>query len=224
MQNNKQPGFKGWMRDKGYYIVLVLCVAAVGISGYLYFNQTASPDSEATQTVSAEQQTPPSAQTTPDKEETAPSADAETSTDDTQSATALQISAPVSGEVIESFAADHLAYNETMQDWRVHNGVDLAAEVGTTVSAAADGTVSAVLEDDFYGTVVEITHAGDYVSRYCNLAQEVSVSVGDTVSAGDAIGTVGQTAKLELAQQPHLHFELCQGESLLNPEQYLPVS
>ena len=42
--NNKHTGFKGWMRDKGYYIVLVLCIAAVGISGYLYFNQSAAPD------------------------------------------------------------------------------------------------------------------------------------------------------------------------------------
>ena len=48
--NNKHTGFKGWMRDKGYYIVLVLCIAAVGISGYLYFNQSAAPDADAAPT------------------------------------------------------------------------------------------------------------------------------------------------------------------------------
>ena len=47
MQNNKRTGFAGWMRDKGYYIVLVLCVAAVGISGYLYFSHNTTPDGDA---------------------------------------------------------------------------------------------------------------------------------------------------------------------------------
>lgn len=204
MQENKHTGFKCWMRDKGYYIVLVLCIAAVGISGYLYFNQSAVPDADAAQTASLQAE-----------------AEAETqeNSDINRDENAIpQLMKPVDGAVEQSFATDHLAYNATTRDWRVHSGVDLVAETGQSVCAAADGTVSGIIEDDFMGWTVELTHADGYMTRYCNLAAQIPVEVGAQVTAGSVIGTVGDTAKLELAQSPHLHFEVCQRDTMINPE------
>lgn len=205
--NNKHTGFKGWMRNKGYYIVLVLCIAAVGISGYLYFNQSAAPDADAAPTAAL--QTP----NAPAQEETGKDA-----ASPSQEAAPPKLKKPVDGAVAQSFATDHLAYNATTKDWRVHPGVDLTASVGDAVRAAADGTVSAVAEDDFLGWTVELTHDGGYTTRYCNLAAEIPVAVGDQVQSGSQIGTIGTTAKLELASEPHLHFEVSQGTAQLNPE------
>ena len=73
-------------------------------------------------------------------------------------------------------------------------------------------------EDDFLGWTVELTHDGGYTTRYCNLAAEIPVAVGDQVRSGSQIGAVGTTAKLELASEPHLHFEVSQGTAQLNPE------
>ena len=210
MQNNKRSGFAGWMRDKGYYIVLVLCVAAVGISGYLYFTHNDTPQGDVA--AAASMQDPAISENQAAYEEGNPEPDAATQT------IALQM--PLQGQVLNTFAPDHLTYNETMADWRVHNGVDLAAEAGTSVCAAADGVVSAVWEDDFLGHTVEITHDGGYTTRYCNLAPEILVQAGDSVVCGAVIGTVGSSAKLELEEQPHLHFEVFCGDELLNPETY----
>lgn len=210
MQNNKRTGLAGWLRDKGYYIVLVLCVAAVGISGYLYFSHSATPEGEAAAAAAMQQEAPTAKDDVTDVTEEPDSGQA-----------VLVLQPPLLGDVIETFATDHLAYNDTTQDWRVHNGIDLAAETGTDVLAAADGVVSAVYEDDLMGHIVEITHDGDYVTRYCNLASDIPVQAGDQVSCGARIGTVGDSAKLEVAQQPHLHFEVYCGDALLNPEVYL---
>lgn len=207
MQNNKRTGFAGWMRDKGYYIVLVLCVAAVGISGYLYFSQSTTPDAEAAAAAAMEENAV-----------TAPTEESAGSTASEDGQAPLELQRPIVGEVAETFATDRLAYNATTQDWRVHNGIDLAAEAGTEVCAAADGTVSAVYEDDLMGHIVEITHDGNYMTRYSNLASDIPVAAGDNVVCGTVIGHIGTSAKLEVAEPPHLHFEVYCGELQLNPE------
>ena len=120
--------------------------------------------------------------------------------------------APVSGQVIGDYAMESLTYNATTQDWRVHNGVDLAAAEGENVLAARSGTVTAVYEDESYGYTVVIQHDDGYTTHSCNLAESVAVSAGQTVAAGDVIGTVGRTAILEVGAEPHLHFAVyCDG-------------
>ena len=55
---------------------------------------------------------------------------------------------PVEGSAIYGYSMEALSYNQTTRDWRVHDGVDIAAQAGTAVCAAADGTVYAVYSDD----------------------------------------------------------------------------
>ena len=62
---------------------------------------------------------------------------------------------------------------------------------------------------------VVLRHEGGYTTRYASLAEEVSVKPGDTVTAGQTIGTVGNTALMESAIGDHLHFAVtCDGESV----------
>lgn len=116
---------------------------------------------------------------------------------------------------------DKLAYNETTKDWRVHAGIDIAGELGQSVCAAADGVVYAVYEDGELGQTVVLTHSGDYTTYYSNLAEDVSVSVGEKVKAGTELGEIGQTAVAEKAQQPHLHFAVYHGKTALDPSEFL---
>ncbi len=110
-----------------------------------------------------------------------------------------------------------LSYNQTTRDWRVHNGVDLAAEAGTQVHAAADGKVYTVYEDDQMGTTVVIRHDGGYTTKYASLDQEVSVAAGDSVRMGDAIGCVGSTALMEQALGDHVHFSVTKNDEPVDP-------
>ena len=68
---------------------------------------------------------------------------------------------------------------------------------------------------------MELTHDGGCTTRYCNLAAEIPVAVGDQVTAGSQIGTIGTTAKLELASEPHLHFEVRADGEAQDPMNYI---
>ncbi|MDO4842622.1 MAG: M23 family metallopeptidase, partial [Phoenicibacter congonensis] len=120
------------------------------------------------------------------------------------------------GTLLREYSADALVFSPTMQDWRTHSGVDIAAPVGTAVRAMAAGKVTAVREDEMLGWVVEIAH-GSYVASYCNVQEGVSVREGDTVGIGDQIGGVGQQARLEIGDEPHLHLEVRKDGVTLDP-------
>ena len=131
---------------------------------------------------------------------------------------------PVSGEILKDYSMEHLVFSKTMGDYRVHSGVDVSAPVGTEVVCFTDGKVASVSDDYFFGTTVTITHQDGLVSYYMNLDPEVAenVSVGEEIAAGELIGKVGNTAKIESADEPHLHFELRVNGELINPGNKLP--
>lgn len=136
--------------------------------------------------------------------------------------TALVYTWPVKGAVLADFSLETLAYDETMGDWRTHSGIDIAAAPGSTVFAAADGTVQRVYADDLMGTTVVIDHGNGVVSTYANLQTAPAVAEGDIVHTGSVIGAVGATAIAESGRPGHLHFELCEDGIAVDPELYLP--
>ena len=219
MSNRK---FSGNISGKGYYIALVLCAVAIGITGYLYYRNTNKPqDSLEAQTPVAEiqQEDVPAVATKPSQQD-----QEETPTTQPTAPKTMKTVAPVSGETVSAYAVDCLSYNETTRDWRTHNGMDIAAEEGTPVLAAADGTVYTVYEDDTMGTTVVIRHAEGYVTKYASLASDVAVAPGDTVTLGQKIGTVGNTALLESAIGTHVHFSVLQNDTPLDPNAFLSLS
>jgi len=116
-----------------------------------------------------------------------------------------------------------LSYNQTTRDWRTHNGVDIAAEAGTQVVAAADGEVYTTYEDDTLGYTVVIRHEGGYTTRYSSLGEDVRVKAGDTVQMGQVIGTVGETALVETVLGPHLHFSVSCQDIPMDPADFLAL-
>ncbi len=224
MSDNKRTGHG--MFGKGYYIALVLCAAAIGITGYLY-NRNAN---EQTDTLAVQ----PTAATVPANLEkaddipviatqadgTAPTAPV---TEATQEKKALKTAAPVSGKTVSGYSMEALSYNQTTRDWRVHNGIDIGAEEGTPVLAAADGQVASVYEDDTLGTTVVIRHIGGYTTQYSSLSENVSVAVGDTVTLGQTIGTVGSTALVETVMGPHVHFCVTYQDQPMDPAEFLKL-
>jgi murein DD-endopeptidase MepM/ murein hydrolase activator NlpD len=128
----------------------------------------------------------------------------------------------VNGPVLVPHSVEALAYDETMDDWRTHAGMDIGVELGCRVLATANGTVTAVYEDDLMGTTVEIDHGNGLVSIYSNLDTMPAVKVGDKVTTGTLIGAVGNTAAAERGRAPHLHFAMLKNNKTVNPENYLP--
>ncbi len=230
MRKTNYEDFRKFMSGKGYYIALVLCAIAIGISGYLYY-RTANKQTQQMQkpqaSVSATQPqqdvaviarpTVPGATTQPlittPHQTLAPT--------QPQAGKPAKTAAPLKGNTVAAYAMEALSYNPTTRDWRVHNGMDIAAEAGTPVCAAAAGQVEKVYEDPSMGFTVVIAHGGGYETTYQSLSEDVAVKAGDTVAVGQVIGTVGDSALLESAIGDHLHFGVtCNGKAV-DPADFL---
>ena len=222
MSDNKRTG-RG-MSGKGYYIALVLCAAAIGITGYLYYRNADKDDAALQQPNVAETVSG----TVGDSDVAVIATQPQTGTSSTESTAAterraLKTTSPVSGETIAGYSMEALSYNETTRDWRVHNGIDIAADTGAEVCAAADGEVYTIYQDDTMGTTVVIRHDGGYTTKYSSLSEDLSVSVGETVTMGQVIGTVGDTALVETALGPHVHFSVTYQDVQMDPVEFLSM-
>jgi len=123
--------------------------------------------------------------------------------------------------VTNPFSMDSLIYSVTLDQYMVHCGTDIQADSGSNVLAMADGTVTSIYVDDRYGNSVEISHGNNLVSIYSNLSDAKMVEVGDTVTAGDIIGNIGNTGLFESLESPHLHMEVLENGIYVNPEDYI---
>lgn len=225
-----------FMAGKGFYIVLLLCVATLGVSGYYLFSsmedpgQTVSGAAKITVTAAPSPAVVPPSTATPKPMTTAcPAATAKpkptpaaTPAPVPATATASVFTWPVKGEVLREYSMETLAYDKTMGDWRTHDGIDIAASAGTQVIATAGGMVADLYTDDLMGTTVVISHADGVMSTCSNLAAVPSVEIGDTVHTGDVIGSVGQTAIGESAEASHLHLSMTKDGVSVDPMDYLP--
>lgn len=133
----------------------------------------------------------------------------------------LKFEYPVEGEVIKEYAMDNLVFSETLQEWIVHKGIDIKAPRTTVVKAAEDGTVKAIKTDPRYGLTIIIEHDDGYKTVYSNLLTTEFVKEGELVSKGQSLGTVGNSAAFEIADEPHLHFEMLKDEENIDPTLYL---
>lgn len=128
---------------------------------------------------------------------------------------------PVGGNVLKKHSDTELSYSKTMEDWRLHKGVDISAPIGTTVIASATGEVSECYTDTACGVTIIIDHGNGLSTKYSNLASTEMVEVGQAIESGAAIGVVGDTAEFEIADEAHLHFEVIKDGRSVNPEEYI---
>lgn len=244
MKRDRLAKLGDFVLGKGFYIVLFLCVAAIGISGY-YLVRSVSGSDGPTEPVTANPsitlpdssagnatgQLPARQQPeTGDGQAAAPQQDdPQPARQPVQAETAAQpepkavvYTWPVKGQILRGFTVETLAYDVTMGDWRTHAGVDVAAETGLKVLAAGEGEVTQVYDDAMMGTTVVILQPDGVTAVYSNLAAGPAVSVGDQVDTGAVLGAVGETAMAESGLEPHLHLEFLRGGQPVNPLDYLP--
>lgn len=246
MENKKGSGagaLEKFFAGKGFYIVLFLCAAVIGVSAWSLLSgrgaveedaldvyrpivsqpplPTAEPGWESPPAEDAAAEPPETVSETPAVQPTPAPTPAPTPEPAPADAAPESWAWPVTGSVERAHSLDELVYDRTMGDWRTHDGIDIAAALGAQVKAGASGTVTDIRDDPLYGTTVVISHGGGFESVYSNLAALPTVEVGDAVAAGEVIGSVGTTALCESGEVYHLHFAMaCNGESV-NPQEYL---
>ena len=128
---------------------------------------------------------------------------------------------PVDGEKIKDYSSDNLVYSATLDEWTTHLGIDYKSEKTDIVKASADGKIKSIKNDPRYGLTVVIEHANGFESVYSNLLTAEFITVGEEVKQGQTIATVGNTARFEIADETHLHFEIKQNGENVDPNIYL---
>ena len=232
-------GLEEFLTGKGFYIVLFLCAAVIGLSAWM---MTAGNETmEDLNDFSLNEPRIETVLVTPDaaapKIEVmaapeAPAEEVEPVMEEVEEEAALpvwneaELSAPcwpVEGELERVHDVQNLHYDVTLRDWRTHEGVDILAPLGEVVCAAMSGVVQSVEEDALYGTVVTVDHGDGTQAVYANLASVPAVNPGDFIMAGDVIGAVGATALCEIGQGTHLHFAMYLDGESVDPLDYLPA-
>ncbi len=117
---------------------------------------------------------------------------------------------PVDGQVISPFGRRRLGW---------HAGMDIKAEIGAPILAAAAGTVISSGQERAYGHVIRVEHENGFVTVYAHNLENL-VEVGDRVSGGTIIATVGRSGRVT---GPHLHFEIRHDGMVYNPLHLLPA-
>lgn len=137
-----------------------------------------------------------------------------------------ELGLPTAGKLTQKHSTDVQVFSPTLKEYRVHLGVDIACAANAPVCAAADGTVAQIWEDPLMGWCIALNHAGDCVTVYKNLAKDMAdgLEVGSTVLQGQLLGQVGDSAMIEVAQDPHLHMEMTVKGLQVDPLEYFSQS
>ncbi len=233
MVQNKKTSSKiqKFLSGKGFYIALAFCLLAVGASAYTAVRLNSEPEPEAPYVADGQnepdvtwgdQQANVPATDVPDtRAETQAPAETQPQTEapkQEEKSTAFML--PLGEEISMDYSNGEMVYSKTMDDWRVHTGIDFKGAANAEVKAISAGTVKSVRTDEMYGVMIEIDHGNGIVARYCGLAQNPTVSEGKEVAAGDVIGRVG-TVPCEASEESHLHLEIRSDGKLTDPLEIL---
>ena len=229
---------EGFFTGKGFYIVLFLCAAVIGVSAWVMatgneamksvdvtevmggshrVETVIAPAPEESGWIDEAELAPPEIRSETPAE---PAVEQPDEAPAEANAPAIYVW-PVLGEIAREYTVSALRYDETMRDWRTHGGIDIACDSGAKVLASRGGKVESVVSDGLYGTTVTIDHGDGMRSVYSNLDPETAVKAGEWVDTGVLLGTVGESALCEIGQSAHLHFEMRLNGALVDPTAYL---
>lgn len=127
------------------------------------------------------------------------------------------------GEITTSFSLTVPAYSKTLKDWRIHDGIDISASNEQNVLCVNDGAIESISSHDLYGITVTVKHTDGKKSVYCNLIDDIELEEGQVINQGDIIGKVGKSAMFEIADGPHLHFEMSENGKKIDPLSVIKV-
>ena len=226
--------------NTGFYVIIGLCLLIVGGAAWFALtagnsndNQTSSssrpeskeysaPDSSYNDSTDPNMLEPPtlssdvstpiadsvSSQPYSSEEKTAKEETADTSEN-------IVFIMPVEGEILKKYSDNELQFSSTYFDMRIHKGIDIESKIGTSVSACSDGVVESIEVNTNLGTIVTIDHKNGITVKYAGI-ENLKFDEGDTIKAGDIIGTVG-TVPAECMDKEHLHLEVLKNGESVSP-------
>ena len=213
--NNK---FLMFMRKNAVYLILALCIVAIGLSATLIIvNQQDEFNSSLNQDQIIEKPDSPSDNIGDNTDVGTKPDDNVTDPVDVPVTFIMPIENPTSiGEY-----SDTMVFNSTLGRFSAHMAIDFFASEGTPVYCAYDGKVLSVESTLLKGTTIVIDHGEGLQTVYNSLADGDEVFEGQTVNKGDIIGYVSTSNRQEASTGAHLHFEVKEDGVCIDPSKYL---
>lgn len=230
--NLNQSRHGGLLRGKGFYVALSLSLVAVAAAVYVAYDQTAenlkgqldslSSITSQTDTWGYNELTEnANAVKTGIPEETTTATEATTTAPETAKANATvstqPLIMPLNGEIVNAYSNGELVKSSTLNVWKTHDGIDIQGTLGDPVKSMTSGTITEIKEDPLWGVCVIVDHGSGLEGHYYNLNKVSPVKVGQKVSAGTVIGSIGDTAQCEVNMASHLHFGVKKNGSWTDP-------
>lgn len=212
----KENKIMKFLNGKGFYAAVGACVLAIGITAWVAFDSLPKPATKNNAASSQTSSLAPAAGVQSGVKAANEAPKQEVSSQAPKQPVATYFVLPLTGEIIKPYSDSELQYSKTYDDFRIHKGIDIAADKGTVVKSCGDGTVREIKNDALLGTLVIIDHGNGVAAHYCGLAAKTTVKVGDTVKSGDTIGAVGEMPE-ESGDVSHLHLEFYENGVLTSP-------
>lgn len=212
-------------------VLLIVLAAAVAMTSAANKARRGQPaeTSAPEATLRSPETAAPAPETTAPPAETQAPADTAASGEQTDMPVAAGVptlSLPAEGTLGKEHDPTVQVFSNTLGEWRVHLGIDIMTEAAAPVYAAAKGKVKQIADDPLWGKCIWIEHDGDAVSVYRGLDDTLAegIKIGAKVSEGTLLGAVGEGGVLELAEEPHLHFEMKVAGEDADPLEYFSKS
>lgn len=215
MKTAKQEKIK-----KAIYSVSALSLCAAALFGFWYSNKdNVSKSDESTSVITTQKETAT-------EKEVKVNTPVENVKDDryttvlTTQDRSVYYAFPIESQITREFSKGEIVKNATTNDWRTHNGVDIAGTQGDSVKAICDGEVTALREDALWGTVLTVDHGNGIVAEYRGLEKNSTLKPGTAVKINEALGKLGEIP-IEKADGIHLHIEIYKDGVTVSPSDYL---
>ena len=132
----------------------------------------------------------------------------------------LSFAPPVWGKISKKFSGNMPLYSKTMDDWRIHVGVDILCPLGSDIFSAGDGVVADIGYDINLGDYITV-ESNEFATRYASVVPDELVTIGTTVSKGQKLGTLADSCVSEICDEPHLHFEMKKDGIYIDPAEHI---
>ncbi len=209
-------------KSRTIFLAIALALVAVIVTVVIALSVGKEPTLEAPKSSSAQKVSSSSMQGGNSSSYQAPSSSDEEDNSTTPTIKEIIFIMPVeNGVCIKEFTDDTVVFNQTLNVYTGHMGMDIAGDEGAKVFCCYDGEIESITTGYLEGTTITINHGNGLKSVYNSLEALEGLEVGMVMLQGEELGVISTNNRQEYKDGAHLHFEVLENDVKISPTKYL---